>query len=138
MTRGMPDSASDVFCRFHDAWTRGDLPAVLTCVDPAVVVHPLHGVLFTRKEFRGPEGVLEWYREMTEPWERFDVLVERVDDVPGGAQGIIKVVGYRGYEDFHARIGVDAEMRDGRILTLTARDVDDLESQLDSADGAGG
>jgi ketosteroid isomerase-like protein len=134
----MADSASDVFHRFHQAWTDGDLPTVLTCVDPDVVVYPLHGVLFTRKEFRGPDGVADWYREMTEPWERFEALVERVDDVPGGAQGIIKVVGYRSDEDFHARIGVDVEMRDGRILTLTARDVDDLEAQLDSADGAAG
>ena len=134
----MADSASDVIRRFHQAWSDGDLPTVLTCVDPDVVVHPLHGVLFTRKEFRGPDGVADWYREMTEPWERFEALVERVDDVPGGAQGIITVVGHRGDEDFHARIGVDFEMRDGRILTLTARDVDDLEAQLDSANGAAG
>jgi ketosteroid isomerase-like protein len=135
---GMADSASAVFRRFHEAWTDGDLPAVLAVVDPEIVVHPLHGVMFSRMEFRGHDGILDWYREMTEPWDRFEALVDRVVDTPGGATGVITVVGYRGDEGFHARIGVDTEMRDGRILTLTARDADDLEQQLDGGDGATG
>jgi hypothetical protein len=42
---------------------------------------------------------------MTEPWDRFETLVERAADTPDGAQGVLTVVGYRGGEGFHARVG---------------------------------
>jgi ketosteroid isomerase-like protein len=131
----MPDNGSAVLRRFHEAWTEGDLPTVLDLVDPDVIVHPLHGVLFSRMEFRGHDGIAECYREMTEPWDRFETLVERAADTPDGAQGVLTVVGYRGDEGFHARVGVDMEMAGGRIVSLHARNVTDVEDELDAADG---
>jgi ketosteroid isomerase-like protein len=123
-------SGSDVFRKFHEAWTAGDIPAVLALTDPEVVVRPLHGALFTRSEFRGHDGMRDWYREMTDPWDRFEAIVEDVRDMPDGAKGLLRVVGYRGEEGFHARIGVEAAMRDGRILAITARNVHDVEKEL--------
>ena len=71
---------------------------------------------------------------MTEPWDRFETLVERAADTPDGAQGVLTVVGYRGDEGFHARVGVDMEMAGGRIVSLHARNVTDVEDELDAAD----
>src|SRR3954453_17070029 len=105
--------------RFHEAWTAGDLETVLDCVEPGVVVRPLHGLLFTRMEFRGRDGVLEWYREMTEPYDRFEALVEELHAHRKGVAGLLTLIGYRGEEPLHARVGVVCEMRDGRIATLT-------------------
>jgi ketosteroid isomerase-like protein len=125
------DDRVTVFRRFHEAWTRGDLDAVRRLVEPDVVVRPLHGAMFTRSEFRGRDGVAEWYRQMTEPWERFEALVEDVGDrPPDGVIGVVRVVGYRGEEGFDARVGVVIALRDGRIATLTARNGADVEQQL--------
>jgi ketosteroid isomerase-like protein len=121
-----------VLRRFHEAWTRGDLPAVRALVEDDVVVHPLHGALFTSMEFRGPDGVQQWYHEMTDPWDRFEAIVEAARETPEGAIGVLRVVGYRGEQAFHARVGVVCEMRDGRIATLDARNAGEVEKQLDA------
>jgi ketosteroid isomerase-like protein len=126
----MSEADRATFRRFHEAWTVGDLDAVLDCVDPDVVVHPLHGLLFTRMEFRGREGILEWYREMTGPYDRFEALVEEVHGHPKGVAGLLTLIGYRGGEGLHARVGVVCEMRDGRIATLMARDAGDVEAEI--------
>jgi ketosteroid isomerase-like protein len=126
----MSEADRATFRRFHEAWTVGDLDAVLDCVDPDVVVHPLHGLLFTRMEFRGREGILEWYREMTGPYDRFEALVEEVHGHPKGVAGLLTLIGYRGGEGLHARVGVVCEMRDGRIATLTARNAGDVEAEI--------
>src|SRR3954452_8800243 len=126
----MSEADRATFRRFHEAWTAGDLDAVLECVDPDVVVHPLHGLLFTRMEFRGRDGVLEWYREMTEPYDRFEALVEEVHEHAKGVAGLLTLIGYHGDEGLHARVGVVCEMRDGRIVTLTARNASDVEREI--------
>lgn len=129
----MADKDAAVLCRFHEAWTRGDVAEVLTLVDDDVVAHPLHGALFSRMEFRGPDGIADWYREMTDPWDRFEAIVEEARDTPDGAIGLLRIVGYRGEEGFHARVGVVCTMRDGRIVTLDARNAGEIEARLGDA-----
>jgi ketosteroid isomerase-like protein len=121
------------FRRFHEAWSGGDLETVLDCVERDVVAYPLHGLLFTRMEFRGHEGIREWYHEMTDPFDRFEAVVEEVHEHPRGVAGLLKLVGYRGGEGLHARVGVVCEMRDGRIATLTARNAGDVEAEIRAA-----
>jgi ketosteroid isomerase-like protein len=123
-----PDRAT--FRRFHEAWTAGDLDTVRDCVDPDVVARPLHGLLFTKMEFRGRDGIVAWYHEMTDPYDRFEAIVEEVHDHPQGVAGLLTLVGYRGEEGLHARVGVVCEMRDERILSLTARNVGDVEDEI--------
>ena len=50
--------------------------------------------------------------------------------MPTAVKGALRVVGYRGDQDFFARVGVVCHMRDGRILTLTARNVGDVEDEI--------
>ena len=50
--------------------------------------------------------------------------------MPTTVKGVLRVVGYRGEEDFFARVGVVCDMRDGRILRLTARNVGDVEDEI--------
>ena len=131
------EAGDAVFRRFHEAWTRGDLATVMSLVEPDVVVRPLHGAMFTRSEFRGHDGIAEWHREMTEPWDRFEAVVEDVRELPPGTVlGVVRLVGYRGDEGLHLRVGSVAELRNGRIATLTARNVADVEKEI--AESAGG
>jgi ketosteroid isomerase-like protein len=126
----MSEADLATFRRFHEAWTAGDLDTVLSLVDPDIVARPLHGLLFTRMEFRGRDGILAWYREMTEPYDRFEALVEEVHEHPQGVAGLLTLIGYRGDEGLHARVGVVCEMRDGRIAKLTARNAGDVEAEI--------
>jgi ketosteroid isomerase-like protein len=126
----MSEADLATFRRFHEAWTAGDLETVMSLVEPDIVVRPLHGLLFTRMEYRGRDGVAEWYREMTEPYDRFEAIVEDVREHPAGVAGLLTLIGYRGEEGLHARVGVVCEMRDARIATLTARNAGDVEREL--------
>jgi ketosteroid isomerase-like protein len=126
----MAEADRETFRRFHAAWTAGDMDTVLDCVDADVIARPLHGLLFTKMEFRGRDGIVDWYREMTDPYDRFEAIVEEVHDHPQGVAGLLTLVGYRGGEGLHARVGVVCEMRDGRIATLTARNAGDVEKEL--------
>jgi ketosteroid isomerase-like protein len=119
-----------VLRRFHEAWTAGDLPSVLALVEDDVVVHPLHGAMFSKMEFHGHDGIEQWYREMTDPWDRFEAIVEEARETPEGAIGVLRVVGYRGEQGFHARVGVVCTMRDGRIASLDARNASEVEDRL--------
>jgi ketosteroid isomerase-like protein len=129
----MTKDGATVFRRFHEAWTDGDLETVLMLVDDDVVARPLHGVMFTRMEFRGRAGIADWYHEMTDPWDRFEALVEDVHETPDGVKGTLRVLGYRGEDGFHARVGVVCDVRDGRIVELTVRNVGDVEQELGGA-----
>jgi ketosteroid isomerase-like protein len=119
-----------VFRRFHAAWSEADLAAALALTDPHIVVRPLHRALFTRSEFRGHEGVTAWFHEMTDPWDRFEALVEDARETPEGIIALLRLVAHRGDERLHLRVGVVCQMRAGRILSLTARNAGDVEALL--------
>jgi ketosteroid isomerase-like protein len=67
---------------------------------------------------------------MTDPWDRFEAIVEEARETPEGAIGVLRIVGYRGEQDFHARLGVVCEIRDGRIAALDARNAGEVEKRL--------
>jgi ketosteroid isomerase-like protein len=125
-------SASDVevFRRFHEAWTAGDLETALAYADPDVVARPLHGVLYSRSEYHGFDGLSQWYTEMTAPYDCFQVEVERVWPTSDGVVGVLHLVGRRGGEALDARVGAIARMRDGRIISLRAREAETVEEEL--------
>lgn len=128
----MTAADAEVFRRFHEAWTDDDLETALDCVDPDVVAWPLHGVLFSRPAYRGREGIVQWYEEMKRPWDRFDVAVERVWETREGVVGILHLVGRRGDEAFDARLASVCRLRDGRIVTLRAREAETVREELES------
>src|SRR3954447_10462825 len=121
---------AETFRRFHELWTDGDLAGALELVDDDVVARPIHGVLYSRSEYRGHAGLEEWFAEMTGPWERYEVLVEEVSDAPDGVLGILRLVGHRHGEALHARVGVECVLRDGKIVVLVARDAGELAAQM--------
>jgi len=120
----------DIFKRFHEAWTDGDLERALELADPEIVARPVYGWLFTQLEYRGHEGLTQWFHEMKDPWDRFETIVQDVHRTPEGVIGFLRLVGHRGDEALDARVASVAEFRDGRILSITARDVWDVEEEL--------
>jgi ketosteroid isomerase-like protein len=123
----MPDA--DVLRSWHAAWSDGDLDRVLALSDPDIVARPIHGILFSRPEYRGHEGIRQWFGEMTGPWDEYDVnvleVVERDDEVVG----ILEMVAHRGEEELTLRVASVCRVRDGRMLSVIARDVWDFEDE---------
>jgi ketosteroid isomerase-like protein len=122
--------AADVFRDFHEAWTDSDLERVLELADPEIVARPVHGWLFSRLEYRGHDGLKLWYREMKDPWDSFETRVEEVHSIDGGAMGFLRLVAHRGDETLDARVASFAEVRDGRIVSITARDIWDVQEEM--------
>src|SRR3954447_5304924 len=126
-------SASDVevFRRFYEAWSAGDLDAALGCADPDVIVQPLHGMMFSRPEYHGFDGLSQWYAEMNAPFDRFEIEVEHVWPTSDGVVGVLHLIGRRGGEAFDARVGSVVRMRDGRIVSLHAREAETVDEELE-------
>jgi ketosteroid isomerase-like protein len=122
--------AAAIFTRFHEAWSAGDLDTALTLADPGVVARPVHGPLFTQPEYRGHDGLRRWFEEMNEPWESFETRVEEVHATEAGVVGFLHLVGHRDDSAFDARVASFCEIRDGRIVSLVARDIWDVREEL--------
>jgi ketosteroid isomerase-like protein len=121
---------AEVFTRFHEAWSAGDFDQLLEYADPEIVARPVHGWLFTQLEYRGHDGLRQWFDEMTGPWDSFETRVEDVHRTPDGVIGFLHLVGHRGEETMDAHVASVAEFRDGRILLLHARDIWDVKEEL--------
>ena len=131
----MSDGDVAVFRRFQAAWSEGDLETALSLVEPDVVAEPLHGALYSRQEYRGRDGIAEWHREMTEPSDRFETIVEDAVATPEGVIGVLRLVAHRGDERLHARVGAVFELRDGRIARLRPRNASAAERDIARARG---
>jgi ketosteroid isomerase-like protein len=121
---------AEVFTRFHEAWTAGDLPTVLELADPDIVVRPVHRIMFTQSEFRGHDGLVQWYEEMTGPWDSFETLVEEVHLRGDQLVGFVHLVAYADDQALDARVASICEVRDERIVSLIARDIWDVKDEL--------
>ena len=86
--------------------------------------------LFSQSEYHGRDGMAQWFTEMTEPWERFEAIVEEVHPTPDGLVGFLHLVGHRDGAVFDARVASFCEVRDGRIASLVARDIWDAREEL--------
>jgi ketosteroid isomerase-like protein len=121
---------ADVFRRFHEAWSAGDFARVLEYADPEIVARPVHGWLFTQLEYRGHDGLRQWFDEMHGPWDTFETIVEEIHETPGGVTGFLHLVGRRGEEVLDAHVASVATFRGGRVLSLHARDIWDVREEL--------
>jgi ketosteroid isomerase-like protein len=74
----MTSGALAVVRTFLDLAAAGNDARISESLDPNVVWFGTRGGLDEAQVLRGPDAVLEYLREIGEPWERFDVEVERL------------------------------------------------------------
>lgn len=120
----------DLVRRFYDAWSAGDLPAMLEVVDPDVEIEPILGVLYARESYRGREDLAAWFEEVMARWERFESRVEKARQVGDEVVAFVRLVGHRGAESYEARIAVECRFRNGRIVSFRGRDAREAEEDL--------
>jgi len=115
---------------FYDAWTAGDVPAMLALVDPEVEIVPILGVLYARERYRGRDDLAAWFREVAARWDRFESRVEKARQVGDEVVAFVRLVGHRGEESFDARIAVECRLSGGRIVSFRGRDAQEAEEDL--------
>jgi ketosteroid isomerase-like protein len=70
--------------RFLDLVAAQDSTALADMLDPEVVWFGTRGGLDENQVLRGPAAVLEYMREIQEPWEEFGVEIEQVIEADDG------------------------------------------------------
>ena len=116
--------------RFYSSWTNSDLAGMLEVADPAIDAVPVLGLLFKRRNYRGHGGITQWYDEVKDLWERFDLIVERTAEVDDGVIAELHLVAHQGDRSSDARIGVLCKMRNHKIVSITGRDADEMFEEL--------
>jgi ketosteroid isomerase-like protein len=90
----------ELFRRNMDDWSRGDRESWLSVI-PADWEYHTSGVFPGLKPvYRGPEGAAELWDAMREPWERFEINLQRIEDLGERIVALVtfKVVGRDGLE----------------------------------------
>jgi ketosteroid isomerase-like protein len=118
----------DLIRAAYDAWTRRDIEALLEISHEDAEALPILGANIGASVYRGKDGLRDWFRDLTQEWERFETRVTRIDErgdralctfniyARGRASGVV-IEG----EMYHL-----IDVRDGLIQRLEAfRDRDD-------------
>jgi ketosteroid isomerase-like protein len=126
----MGQREEDAVRRFYAAWTAGDLDAMLAEVDPDVEAEPVLGLLYERPKYRGHGGMTQWFEEVSDLWDRFELLVESTHQIDGAVVGFLHLVAHTGDRSSDAHIAVVCRFRDGKIVSFRGRDRDEVIEEL--------
>lgn len=67
--------------KVFDAYSRGDLPAMLDLTAPAFEFHPSGQFMDTQAIYRGHEGWTEFWHMFHAAWESITISVNRIEDL---------------------------------------------------------
>ncbi len=67
--------------KVFDAYSRGDLPAMLDRMAPAFEFHPSGQFMDTQAIYRGHEGWTEFWHTFRAAWDSITISVERIEDL---------------------------------------------------------
>jgi ketosteroid isomerase-like protein len=116
--------------RFYSSWTNSDLAGMLEVADPAIDAVPVLGLLYKRRNYRGHDGITQWFEEVKDLWEGFEVHVERTAEVDQGVIAQLHLIAHQGGRSSDARIGVLCRFRDHKILSITGRDAEEMFEEM--------
>jgi ketosteroid isomerase-like protein len=129
-------SNSELLQAGYDAWNRDDLDGYLELLHPDVHISTAGMFPDLALEYDGRERAEKFWRQMHEPWERFRIEVEHVEDDGDWAIASIRFTG-RGADsgvDVEMRFGMAMRVRDGLgIQFLNRRTFDEARTAVRSA-----
>jgi ketosteroid isomerase-like protein len=96
---------------FADAITTGDRDFALAVCHPEVELESVLGI--SGRDYRGHDGILEYFDDISSAWEHWTVEVERVEEAPDGRVVIVMTMHARGRGS-----GVTLAARTAHIWTL--------------------
>ena len=106
--------------RFLELVVARDATALADLLDPEVVWFGTRGGLDESQVMRGPAAVLEYMVEIQEPWEEFDVEIERIIEADDGVVVFMRESGRARHggpevENYTAMI---FKVRQGRVFEI--------------------
>jgi ketosteroid isomerase-like protein len=116
---------------FFDAWTSGDLQAMLGVVHPDIEARPLLGLLWGSSEYHGRDGVSAWFADSRGLGDRFEIVVEEIRDARCDAVAFVRVIVHEGDTAYDARVAVVCGFQDGLIDSMAGRDAEEVKEALD-------
>jgi ketosteroid isomerase-like protein len=117
----MSTDGEDAARGFADAITRVDRDAALAVCHPEVELQSVLGI--SGRNYRGHDGILEYFDDVTSAWEDWTVEVERVEEAADGRVVIVMTMHARGRGS-----GVTLAARTAHIWTPSDRRL--LRNQL--------
>jgi ketosteroid isomerase-like protein len=121
----MPSEALEVVRAFFEV-EADDFAGLSASLDPDVVWFGTRGGLDQAQVLRGPEEVLEYMREIREPWEQYDIRVERLIEV--GDAGVVVFL----HETAQSRYGGPAlQSETAMIMKVHDRKIVEMTGYLD-------
>ena len=110
----------EVLRRLNEAFNRRDVDAAVRCLDPEVELHPGIRVPDEESRYLGRDGLIEWFRNATDPWETIAVEQRELIDAPDDRVLAVERWVFRG------RDGIELELelpnlytfRDGLVLRI--------------------
>lgn len=114
---------SELMLAGYEAWNRDDIDAYLETLHPDVTLHASGVWPDFDPVYSGREGIAEFWRQMHEAWEVFDIHVEQIDEEGDCFTTAVRFSG-KGVDS-----GVEVEMRfahglrirDGLIAEIFSR-----------------
>jgi ketosteroid isomerase-like protein len=124
---------SELLLAGFDAWNGDDLDAWVELLHPEVEIHTSGVFPDLAPVYRGHEPAARFWRQMHEPWERFRIDVEQVEDASGGAVAAIRfrAKGVDSGVEVDMRFGMAMKVRDGLAIALVnRRSIDEARQAL--------
>ena len=124
----------EIIRRLSDAFNRSDIDGAMLCLDPEVVLRPGVQVPDEEGQYVGHDGLTEWFRSATEPWQMIMVEHQELIDCPGNRVLAVERWTFRG------RDGIELELKLPNVYTfrdgLTVR-IDGFTEKAAALDVAG-
>jgi uncharacterized protein len=112
-----------------DAWTRGDLSALLRYFDPNVVWDTSHFHDWPESTYHAIEGVERFLSEWSDVWDDYEIHVEDIRAAPDGRVVSLIVQRARGRSS-----GLAMEMKSAQVATLRDGKVTRIDNYEDRAE----
>jgi ketosteroid isomerase-like protein len=131
---------SELLLTGYDAWNRDDRDGWIELLHPEVEIHTSGVFPDLASVYRGHESAARFWRQMHEPWERFRIDVEQVEDEGDGAVAAIRfrAKGVDSGVEVDMRFGMAMKVRDGlAIALLNRRSMEEARQALVAPDRVG-
>jgi ketosteroid isomerase-like protein len=121
---GMPMSSNSELIRAsYGTWNHDDLDAWLRTVHPDIEFRTSGVFPDFDPVYRGREGVAAFWREMHQPWEKFRIDIERMDEHGDGFVLTLRfrATGVDSGVDVDMRFANAIRVRDGLLIEIISR-----------------
>ena len=107
--------------RFLDVAGLEDASAFSDMLDPDVVWFGTRGGLDESQVLRGPQAVIDYMREIQEPWEQFDVEIERIIEAGDAMVVLMRETGRarHGGPEVQNETAMIFKLRHERVIEIT-------------------